>query len=339
MNRFLRYRFDHILFWALTIFFHAYTHTVLIEKAGWFQFVLELVVRNTLLAIVIYTHLVYIIPNIGTGKNRIGWIAVSLASVVLYTVLKNLHDGYLYGYVIGDADRLTFLHNALYNFSIVLFYLAFATALHLSRQWYVQRETLRQLALEKLHTELDYLKAQLNPHFLFNSINTIFFQIDKHNTDARETLARFSDMLRYQLYECNGNLITIEKEIRYLNDYVALQRLRKDDHYTIEFSVSDTVKNFSLPPLLLIPFIENAFKHLSHYPDRANVVCITLQKHENTFHLSVVNTCEPVPLREAGGIGLKNVQRRLELLYPNKHQLTFDQSAGQFSVSLNLTIG
>lgn len=338
MNRFFQYRLDHVLFWALTIFFHAYTRVSLVEKAGVFQFALELVVRNVMLAVLIYGNLLLIIPRIAHGKNGALWLCVSLVTLISYTAFKNLHDVYLYGYVIGDTERSTFLHNTLYNFSIALFYLAFATALHLSKQWYQQRELLRQITLEKLHTELDYLKAQLNPHFLFNSINTIFFQIDKHNTEARETLAKFSDMLRYQLYECNGNEIAIEKEIQYLNNYVSLQRLRKDDHYVIEFRVSDTVKNFSVPPLLLIPFIENAFKHISNHSDRKNFIQIDLQKHDDTLQLLVINSANAEHNSGPGGIGLKNVQRRLDLLYPGKHWLTFATDREQFSVNLKLIV-
>ena len=103
-------------------------------------------------------------------------------------------------------------------------------------------ELIRKIELEKLNTELEYLKAQINPHFLFNSLNTVFFQIDKQNTAARETLSKFSDMLRYQLYECNGKEIAIEKEIQYLKNYVELQRLRKDEHHDIQFTFSEELK-------------------------------------------------------------------------------------------------
>lgn len=338
MNRFFRYHIDHVLFWALTIFFHAYTHVSLIEKAGWLQFAFELVVRNALLAAVIYSHLLFILPRVSAGKNSMLWVGLSIVTLIAYTGFKNLHDVYLYGYVIGDTERLTFLHNTLYNFSIVLFYLAFATALNLSKQWYRQREVLRQVKLEKLHTELEYLKAQLNPHFLFNSINTVFFQIDKHNTEARETLAKFSDMLRYQLYECNEDKIAIEKEIQYLKNYTALQRLRKDEHYIIDFSVADSVKNFSLPPLLLIPFIENAFKHGSNFTDNPNLITITLHKHHTTFQLQVINTIEHRQPSHRGGIGLKNVQRRLELLFPGRHTLDIQQQDTEFRITLTLEI-
>jgi two-component system, LytTR family, sensor kinase len=338
MNRLLRYRADHFLFWILTVFFHAYTRTYLIEKAGLWQFLLELVVRNGLLAALLYVNVLIILPKTNQTKNWLAYTALFLLSVTLYVFAKNAHDVYLYAYVIGDESQRGFFHNTLYNLSIALFYVAFSSALYLSRQWYVQRETLRQLTVDKLNTELEYLKAQLNPHFLFNSINTIFFQIDKHNTEARETLAKFSDMLRYQLYECNGNTIAIEKEIQYLKNYVELQRLRKDENYHVEFLVADSVAHFSVPPLLLMPFIENAFKHVSNFTDRKNEIKITLSKMHQSLHLTVINTIDLHTAQETGGIGLKNVQRRLELLYPNRYALKIKKEENSYQVTLTLEL-
>lgn len=336
MNRFFRYHLDHIIFWALTIGFHAYTRMYLIDKVNAFQFVLEVIVRNTLLAGVIYFNLLLVIPRFSKGKT-FRWIMVLAGSLVFYAFAKNLHDVYLYGYVIGDPARINFFHSTFYNFSIVLFYSAFAGTLYLSKQWYMQRELLQQIRLEKLNTELDYLKAQMNPHFLFNSINTIFFQIDKQNQEARETLGKFSDMLRYQLYECNETEIAIEKELAYLKNYVELQKLRRNSHDEIEFNVSDDIRNFSLPPLLLIPFIENAFKHASGFTDRKNEVKIELSKKDQTLQLTVLNTTDS-SAKETGGIGLKNVKRRLELLFPQRYTLDVNKTTDRFEVSLILKL-
>lgn len=338
MERLFRYKLDHILFWTLTVGFHAYTHVGLIDQAGFGQFVLELLVRDGLLAIVVYTNLLVIIPKLNQQKKYGVSILLITVSLIFYVALKNLHGVYLYGNILNNPERQSFFHNSFYNFSIVIFYLAFATTLHLSKQWYLQKELIRKIELEKLNTELEYLKAQINPHFLFNSLNTVFFQIDKQNTTARETLSKFSDMLRYQLYECNGKEIAIEKEIQYLKNYVELQKLRKDEYYDIQFYHSEELKNFTLSPLLLLPFIENAFKHVSHASDRKNTITIDLKKSGNQFQLTVFNTKDPKPISGNGGIGLKNVQRRLELLYPNRHDLMITEQPETFRVQLTLTL-
>lgn len=334
MNRFFRYHLDHLFFWILTIGFHAYTRLYLVNKAGVFQFMLEIVLRNGLLAAVIYFNLLIVIPRISKSKV-VRWLMASLVSLLGYSILKTLHDSYLYGSVIGDIRRIDFLQNTFYNFSIVLFYLAFAIAIYLSKQWYTQRELLRQIQLEKLNTELEYLKAQMNPHFLFNSINTIFFQINKENTEARETLGKFSDMLRYQLYECNSPEIAIEKELAYLKNYVELQKLRRNPNDIIEFIVNDELRSFSIPPLLLIPFIENAFKHISNFTDKPNEVHIRLEKSGNELHLHVLNSADG-SVKENGGIGLKNVTRRLELLFAGRYLLDVKREVDSFTITLTL---
>ncbi len=337
MDRFFRYKLDHILFWALTIFFHAYTRTTLINNAGVGQFVMEIVLRNSLLALAIYISLLVVIPQLTRGKI-LSAVFILLASLVFYVVMMNAHHVYLYGYILDGANHINFFSSTLYNGSIVLFYVSFATALHLSKQWSLQRELIRKIELEKLNAELEYLKAQINPHFLFNSINSIYFQIDKQNTSARETLSKFSDMLRYQLYECNGHEIPVEKEISYLKNFVELQRLRKDENYTIEFSCAEMV-NFTLPPLLLVPFVENAFKHVSNFTEKKNVIKIDLTKTGNLFRLSVLNTKDNAQrVSENGGIGLKNVKRRLELLYKDRYLLDVVDSTENFEVNLELKI-
>jgi LytS/YehU family sensor histidine kinase len=215
--------------------------------------------------------------------------------------------------------------------------MAFSLALYLSKEWYFQRERLRLLEVEKLNTELEYLKSQINPHFLFNSLNTIFFQIDKTNIDARTTLTKFSDMLRFQLYECNGHAMVLEREIHYLRNYVDLQRLRRDEKYKIEFTTSGDSREFTVAPLLLMPLVENAFKYLSHFPEGNNRVSIHIHNDEQSLEAIVKNTKEiRVERKEAGGIGLKNLRRRLELQYPNKHELEINDGKTEFEVILRI---
>ncbi|MBX2965092.1 MAG: histidine kinase [Cyclobacteriaceae bacterium] len=340
MNRFFQYKLDHVLFWALTIFFHGYTRLALIETAGTEQFLLEILVRNILLAGVIYITILFIIPNLVSGKKVTSSIVILFFIIALYVLLKGAHDVYRYTHINNWEIERTglFFTQSLYNFSIVLFYLAFASAMHLSKQWYLQREHIRKIELEKLNTELEYLKAQINPHFLFNSLNTVFFKIDKQNIQARETLAMFSDMLRYQLYECNGHEVPVEKEVSYLKNYADLQRLRRDENYDIRFSVSNDLANFTLPPLLLLPFVENAFKHVSDFADRKNEIKIDLRKSGNLFQLNVRNTKDTRQSPDNGGIGLKNVKRRLELLYNNHHRLDIIEKPENFEVNLEIQL-
>lgn len=336
MTQFFKYRLDHILFWAFTILFHGYTRIGWINKAGWEHFILELVIRNGLLACSVYLVIGLALPRFTSGRHvglGLVWLAVAL---VIYVGGKNAHDLYYYEYVSGDSSRVNFFDNTYYNLSIVLFYLGFACTLYLSKQWYLQREQMRQIELEKLNTELEYLRAQINPHFLFNSINTIYFQIDKQNNAARETLEKFSDMLRYQLYECAGNTIAVEKEIQYIKNYITLQKLRLGRQYTVELLIDQKLTGYLIPPLLLIPFIENAFKHVSHSTDRVNEIKFELTKSETALRFTASNTTDGQTSTEPGGIGLKNVTRRLDLLYGSQYLLNIRQQPGVFMVTLEI---
>jgi LytS/YehU family sensor histidine kinase len=340
MEYFFRYKLDHLLFWTLTIGFHAYTRLDLLSEAGPGVFAGELLVRNSLLAAAIYPTVLVLLPALTRGSKlflSLGGLAVVMAG---YVGLKNIHDMYVYGEMPGQAQYMNFFYPSFYNLSIVTFYLAFAVTLHLSKQWYLQQNLLRQMKMEKLSTELAYLKSQINPHFLFNSLNTIFFQIDKQNTQARESLKKFSDMLRYQLYECNGHEIAIERELHYLKSYVDLQHLRTGKELQLDFTCEPTVAHFSLPPLLLIPFIENAFKHVSHHTGKPNIISIQLKKQAEVFRLHVMNTRDGARTNTAspGGIGLKNVQRRLQLLFPEKHRLQIQATDDRHSITLELTL-
>ena len=338
MEKFWKYKLDHILFWTITIGFHIYTRIGLWDFVGPGQFFLEIIVRNSLLAVVIYANLKFLIPHFAQKRQIVLYILGLAACFGFYILSKNAHDFYLSQFI--KKPQLSFVRYSFYNFSIATFYMSFSLALELSKQWYFQRERLRQVEVEKLNTELDYLKSQINPHFLFNSINTIYFQIEKSNIPAREALSTFSDMLRYQLYECNGKEIPVEKEIAYLKNYMTLQKMRKDENYAITFAHDDNVRNFSIAPLLMITFIENAFKHVSNYPDRTNKISVDLKKNNGYFYLEVHNTKDPLHKNNPGegGIGLKNVKRRLDLLYRDKHDLAIRETENDFTVNLKITV-
>lgn len=195
------------------------------------------------------------------------------------------------------------------------------------------------LEKEKIINELNFLRAQHNPHFLFNSLNSIYFQIDKTNPKAREMLLLLSEMLRYQLYDCSAEKIAIDKEIAYLKNYIELQKVRLNENYKIDFHAGNAVGNFRIAPLLIMPLIENAFKYVSHFTDKSNEISVNLGMKDGLFTCDISNTTEATtgqPTTTAGGIGLKNLQRRLELLYPGRHGLAINKHDGCYTVKLTL---
>jgi two-component system LytT family sensor kinase len=191
---------------------------------------------------------------------------------------------------------------------------------------------------EKAVNELNFLKAQINPHFLFNSLNSIYGYIDKNNKTARNILLQFSEMLRYQLYECNADRVSISKEIAYLRNYVLLQQYRKEENLIVQFYTDDPLEECEIAPLLLVVFIENAFKYVSNFENGENKIIIALRNKKNKLNFSVFNTAEHRTDNLNGGIGLKNVKRRLEILYSNRHNLTISKETGSFEVQLQINL-
>lgn len=193
---------------------------------------------------------------------------------------------------------------------------------------------------QKEQAELDFLNAQFNPHFLFNSINSIYGHIDKHNTTARNMLLTFSEMLRYQLYECNDTLIAIDKELTYISNYVALQKVRKDEGLRVTVDIGDGVSGFLISPLLFIAFIENSFKYAGSGSDPGDFISITFKKEQGHLHFSCINSkCSGVnPDNGHKGIGITNAKRRLALLYPDSHELVIADNDQCYKVNLQIKI-
>jgi two-component system LytT family sensor kinase len=214
----------------------------------------------------------------------------------------------------------------------------------LTKNWIQTKRREQVLEKEKLETELKFLKSQLNPHFLFNSINSIFVLIHKNPDMASESLAKFSDLLRYQLYECNEQQIPLDKELTYLENFIELEKLRQEHNIELTMQIDDWHSgNLTIAPFILMPFIENAFKHVSKRKDKSNWIRMNLRfnKHELLFDISnsisIENNTSP-GFMNYSGIGLKNVKRRLELIYPGKHELTIQQDDDQFRVKLRLNL-
>lgn len=191
---------------------------------------------------------------------------------------------------------------------------------------------------QRVESELQYLKAQVNPHFLFNAINSIYFLIKKDPDQAASTLIRLSDLLRFQLYDCTVDKINIEQEVEYLRNFVTLEEIRKGSKTKVDFQVSENLQGFELAPFMLIPFLENTFKYVSNFSGAENKIIVKLWREDDLFHAHFFNTTDNMVRTAPGGIGHKNVKRRLELIYPGKHTLNIVERPGTFKVMLSLNI-
>ena len=217
-----------------------------------------------------------------------------------------------------------------------------AMSVKLAKNWInTEREKLL-LQKENLETELKYLKSQINPHFLFNTINSIYVLIHKNPDLASESLATFSDMLRYQLYECNESYIPIKKELDFINDFIDLESLRLDLELTqLTFDINHQEnQSEKIAPFIILPFVENAFKHLSKEKNKVNFIRMKLSISEkHVLDLEIENSKGECKQEISSGIGLNNVKRRLNLLYPDQHNLLISEHQEIFHVKLKLDLG
>jgi two-component system LytT family sensor kinase len=334
---FFRYKLHHVIFWSCV--FGTWYFLRMDDYSSRSTALLVTTIKVIDLCLMIYITNYLLIPQL-LYKRRYLWFGVIFISMVFGSSVLKMN-------IIGHITDTPALYNwtadikkRIYDNVIPHFFLVIAgAAVKLLFDYGKLQKRMAETAKEKAEAELNFLKSQINPHFVFNSLNSVYFLINKDNQEARAALHKFSEMLRYQLYEMNEQKVPVEKEIKYLKEYMDLQQLRKDEKYSVQFRCDESVKGFSIEPLLLIPLVENAFKHLSHHNDRTNFVNVEMDRSNGSFHFHVKNSREAQPTTEShGGIGLQNVKRRLELLYPGRHELDIKENADFFDVQLNLQL-
>lgn len=299
----------------------------------------------------VYFNLYFLVPKYLEKGRYVTYIALLLITILVTSAC--IVSGYYAGAAISDKsfqelfgtdpDNYFFLFESGALPSTVAA-MTLAMSIKLTKNWVQARQQEQRLKEEKLETELKFLKAQFNPHFLFNTINSIFVLIHKNPTMASESLAKFSGLLRYQLYECNENLIPLRKEINYLKNFIELEKLRHEYNTECNLTVVPTLdQNLQIAPFILMPFVENAFKHLSQYKDRANCIEIKITHTEHVLRFEIINTSSveidtSAGIKQYNGIGLVNVRRRLDLLYPGAHSLIIDRQQDRYSVHLEVAL-
>jgi len=195
---------------------------------------------------------------------------------------------------------------------------------------------LEKVKVDQLETELKFLKSQYHPHFLFNALNTIYFQVDENNKEAKQSIEQLSDLLRYQLYDIEQE-VTMEQEINYLQSYISFQQLRMTERLALDMYLDPALKDQKIHPLLFQPLIENAFKYVrGEYR-----IELEMKLNGNQIGFEIKNSISPSQKandKKDEGIGIENLKRRLDLLYPNKYNLEIKQTENMFVVQLIISI-
>ena len=216
----------------------------------------------------------------------------------------------------------------------------FAVAIKLVKLWYLKKIDNERLEKAKLRAELETLKGQLHPHFMFNTLNSIYSLALKKSDYTPDAILKLSQLMRYILTECSNHTIDLQKEVQVLHHYLELEKTRFGERLDISINILGDILNNRIPPLLLMPLLENSFKHgASQMTDRA-WISMDLAVEGSLLKFKLINgkPDDEVSLKESSGVGLKNVQRRLELLYPNAHELRISKDDDTFVVVLTVAL-
>lgn len=278
---------------------------------------------------IFYSNYYFLIPRFYIRKQWIVFIAANVAAFALVTFFPNVlvpQEGPGPG-----GQPPTFFMDLSHHFFLFLVVVFLSLALVFNDRW-------KQTEKEKLYAELAYLKAQVNPHFLFNTLNGIYALALEKSDQTPEAIARLATMMRYVLYEAEKERVPLEKEIGYIRDYIHLQEMRFDDALSLDFTCTGDPTGQRIAPLVLIPFIENAFKHGVNAEENSHIR-IRLEIHPGRLYLEVYNhkvTTRGEP--GSGGLGIENTRQRLEHLYPGRYNLDIRNAAGDFHVLMNLQV-
>lgn len=219
------------------------------------------------------------------------------------------------------------------SFFSIIYYMAVRSK-RLLKAYVENQLKLERMQNDHLQTELKFLKAQYHPHFLFNALNTVYFQMDESVPDAKKSIEKFSELLRYQLYD-QQQTVSVGQELEYLKNFIELQKVRSSEKLKLDIDFNSNWNGQNVYPLLLLPLVENAFKYVGG--DYA--IRIKAEPVAKGIHFFVGNN---IPVEsyqnKSGGIGLENLKRRLELLYPGKHQLRIHKKDGWFEAEMNLEL-
>lgn len=342
--------YQHLLFWAVVYFIVASLYSV--QTSFWIS------LRNNLffmpVQIAYYYAIAYwIIPRYLFVKQYLKFtlllivlvivslfltraVAILFVNPYLVRVMNIIDPGYIKAtqqpFLVNLLDMQSMV-NALKGVNLII---GFVLAIKLFKMWYERK----QAALE---AELSALKAQVHPHFLFNTLNNLYALSLNHSPKSPQLILGLSDILRYMLYECNANEVLLEKEIFMMQQYVKLEKLRYEDRIDINFTITGDLKNKLIAPLLILPFIENAFKHGTSEKTGQVWINIDVSITDNHFKLKVANNNperEPDEdqLAGRGHIGLKNVMKRLDLLYPATSKLKIMDEDETFLIVLDMDL-
>ncbi len=330
----------HVLFWLVWLtrsFYDTYT----VWGINWGLIYTGIVFVSQLP--LVYTHLYILVPRLLNKKQYITYFLTTAIGIVLYSRLNYLLLNLLPQNVMPER-MIRFVTNITPNFDMLegLIVVILTYALKYTLIAFITQNELLKVQKEKLQLELNALKAQIHPHFLFNTLNNLYSLTLKNSDKASEVVLKLSDIMRYVLYQSNHERVSLQKELDFISNYVELQKIRYHNRYDISLEVTGNPDEMMIAPLLFIDFTENAFKHGIDKRFSDGFVHIkfdiTPKAIRFTSTNSIGNNEQQGIHQQDAGIGLSNVQKRLSILYPQQHELNITNDGELFSVDLHIQL-
>lgn len=288
-----------------------------------------------------YGFLYYLLPKFILKRKYFGVaIRLLLCGVILLGLNRLMVYNLVYPLIYQEFPDFPFFSASRIFYSLIdiLSAVALASTIKLLRGRLLSQRREEDLRQEKLQSELSFLRAQTNPHFLFNTLNNIYALARKQSGNTAPVVMKLSQILRFMLYECSSPTIPVKDEIEVIQDFIELEQLRYNKRLSIEFNQDVDNPAQPIAPLLLLPLVENAFKHGASETRFDTFIHITLSLKNEQFNVNIRNSKDEESQSTGSGIGLKNVRRQLELIYPSAHELVVENEDKIFTVSLSIDL-
>ncbi len=311
---------------------------------GYWNVFFQTIPQVLTLALMTYTIVFGIVPRFYPQRNWFLLISGVLATMVLAAILESITFQYIHPMVDRWFDEAPQVPtpvvvyastNILKHGSAVV---GFASAILLFKRWWAERERNAELEKKNLHIKLQMLQQQLHPHFLFNTLNNLYGLILDKSERAEEVVVKLSELLSYMLYECKAPFTSLKKELEILKAYILLEQLRFEDRLDISFVINGDPSNKKIAPLLLLPFLDNSFKHGVSENLENPWINLEIQIQEDYLYLHLVNSLTKHAPSKNGGLGLNNAKKRLQLIYGEDHELDISETSDSFCVNLKIPL-
>lgn len=338
-SKFTRYKAHHFAFWlAYFVFWYLFYRQQLNSGSAFVNSFITISIHG----LAVYFNMYFLFSKLFKQKLYLSYVVSVILTIFLAAAIWAIalnSASIITNHTSLDIWKLKFFTAC---FASITYSLSITMSLKMVKQWYERERITENLERINMETELKYLKTQINPHFLFNSLNSLYALTLQKSDKAPELVLKLSEILRYVLYDGSEKWVSLEKEINYLRSYLDLEKIRNGDRLRLEFNITGNPSTKQVAPMLFLTFLENSFKHGINQKADGGFVKIDMNIGDDELEFSILNSKPSEKEKrlngKSGGIGLENIRKRLTLLYPDKHDLRIEDDGEQYMVKLKLNL-